>query len=453
MKSGKIYLILLFIAGISFGLFVHPPYLQNLTDSTITVVWKSADTNIGRVRYGLSTNYAREISETTPSTAHHLVLDQLLPDTVYHYQVISGQDTTEDATFFTRRPVSAPFRFLVYGDNRTDSAAHQAVVDRMFLTSPKPQLLLNVGDLTDNGTDEEYRTFFRIGGKIFNQAPFYPVLGNHDIRTLPNWFDFFYLPGNERWYHFLYGNAAFYFLDNYSDFSPGSEQYRWLLDQLLADSANPDIRHIFVTFHEPPFTTSARHSSNEQVQQYLCPLFERFQVRAVFNGHIHAYEHSLVNNIHYITSGGGGAPLHTQWDSIQPYTVYREANYQFVIVDVAGDLVTCQAVRADGSTMETFTLIPGVGETEKTDCRQTNLTAFICSLNRICLQFRLEKAAPIKLVLFDNQGRARLMVKQGWLASGEHRFLLNIGNLPAGNYFARLTTPENTATARLTLFK
>jgi hypothetical protein len=221
------------------------------------------------------------------------------------------------------------------------------------------------------------------------------VLGNHDIRTLPNWFDLFYLPGNERWYHFRYGNAAFYFLDNYSNFAPGSEQYRWLLDQLIADSANPDVRHIFVTFHEPPFTTSARHSNNQLVREYLCPLFERFRVRAVFNGHVHAYEHSLVNGIHYITSGGGGAPLHTEWDSIQPYTVYREANYQFVIVDVAGDLVIGTAVRVDGSTMETFTLITGVRESEKTDCQTTNLTAFICSHNQICLQFHLKKAAPI----------------------------------------------------------
>ncbi len=453
MKSGKIYLTLIFIAGTTFGLFVHPPYLQNLTDSTITVVWQTADTNIGRVRYGLSTNYPREIAETAPSTTHHLVLNQLLPDTIYHYQVISGQDTTEDATFFTRRPASAPFRFLVYGDNRTDSAAHQAVVDQMFLTSPKPQLLLNVGDLTANGTGAEYRTFFRIGGKIFKQAPVYPVLGNHDIRTLPNWFDLFYLPGNERWYHFRYGNAAFYFLDNYSDFAPGSEQYRWLLDQLLADSANPDVRHIFVTFHEPPFTTNASHSNNEQVRDYLCPLFERFCVRVVFNGHIHAYEHSLVNGIHYITSGGGGAPLHTQWDSIQPYTVYREAAYQFVIVDVAGDLVTGTAVRADGSTMETFTLTLGVQESEKTACRPTDLTAFICSSNQICLQFHLKKAAPIKLLLFDAQGRERLTVKQGWLAAGEHRFLINTANLAAGTYFARLKTPENTPTARLTVFK
>ncbi|NPV14280.1 hypothetical protein HPY86_05045 [candidate division WOR-3 bacterium] len=453
MASGKVYLVLLFIVGTAFGLFVHPPYLQNLTDSTITVVWQSAESNIGKVRYGLNTNYPLEISETAPTTAHHLVLNQLLPDTVYHYQVISGPDTTADATFFTRRSAPAPFRFLVYADNRTDSAAHQAVIDRMVLTSPPAQFVLNAGDLTDNGTVEEYRTFFQIEQALLRQAPLYPVLGNHDIRTLPNWFDNFFLPGNERWYHFQYSNAAFYFLDNYSDFAPGSEQYEWLLAHLLADSANPTIRHIFVTFHEPPFTTSSNHSNNEQVQEYLCPLFERFRVRAVFNGHVHAYEHSLVNGIHYITSGGGGAPLHTEWDSIQPYTVYREANYQFVIVDVAGDLVTCEVVRADGSIMETFNLIPGIGEDGNTSRLTTNLTAFLSSPNQICLKFHLKKASPIKLALFDPLGREQILLKQNWLASGEHRIHLNARNLTAGTYFALLQTPEDVHTARLTLLK
>ncbi len=453
MASCKVYLILLFIIGTSAGLFVHPPYLQNLTDSTITVVWQTADSNIGKVRYGLSTNYPLEISETAPTTTHHLVLNRLLLDTVYHNQVISGQDTSADATFFTRRSAPAPFRFLVYADNRTDSAAHQAVIDRMVLTSPPAQFVLNAGDLTENGTSGEYRTFFQIEQALLRQAPLYPALGNHDIRTLPNWFDLFYLPHNERWYQFQYSNAAFYFLDNYSDFAPGSEQYEWLLAHLRADSANPTIQHIFVTFHEPPFTTSANHSPNEQVQEYLCPLFERFRVRAVFNGHIHAYEHSLANGIHYITSGGGGAPLHTEWDSIQPYTVYREANYQFVIVDVQGDVVTCAVVRTDGSTMETFNLIPGVGESDRTDHLIPNLTATISSHNQICLKFHLKKASPIKLALFDPLGREQVLVKHGWLASGEHRINLNTGKLPAGNYFALLQTPENVHTARLTLLK
>ncbi len=58
-------------------------------------------------------------------------------------------------------------------------------------------------------------------------------------------------PGNERWFTLHYGNCAFYFLDNYSDHAPGTEQYEWFIAGLQADSANPQVRHILSYFTNP----------------------------------------------------------------------------------------------------------------------------------------------------------------------------------------------------------
>lgn len=433
--------------------FVRPPYLQNLTDSTLMVIWESADSCIGRVRYGFSTAYQFQVSESIPTTIHELQLKPLIPDTVYHYQVISGTDTTTDATFFTTCPPERPFRFLVYGDTRTDSAAHQAVVDQMALTNPPPRILLHVGDLTESGTTPEYQTFFQIEQAILSRSPVYPALGNHELRNLPNWFNYLYLPGNERWFTFHYGNCAFYFLDNYSDYAPGTEQYEWFIAGLQADSADPQIRHIFVLFHEPPYTTNAAHSGNQMVRDYLCPLFERFRVRAVFNGHIHAYEHSLVNGVHYITSGGGGAPLHREWGPEQPWTVYRETNYQFMVIDVADEIVTCRSVRADGSTMELFNLTPGITEETPKAGPKPKLTAIGSPANpAIELRFTLTEETKLKLTIIDPTGRERLLLARGKFCAATHTVTVAKNLLPAGPYFAVLKTPSAVHTARLTIF-
>jgi 3',5'-cyclic AMP phosphodiesterase CpdA len=239
----------------------------------------------------------------------------------------------------------------------------------MLLTSPISALALNTGDLTSQGSGSDYRTFFDIERGLIRRLPVYPTPGNHDTRMMANWFRFFALPNNERWYTLRYGNSAFHCLDNYSDYTPGSSQYCWLVSQLLADSADASIRHVFVWFHDPPYTTSAGHKSNTTVRKYLCPLFERFHVAMVFQGHVHGYEHSLVNGVHYIVSGGGGAPLHTRWNAARPRTVYREATYETVVVDVKGDSIRSVAVRPDGSEFDTLLLVQHAAAVERQEAR------------------------------------------------------------------------------------
>ncbi|RLC63774.1 MAG: hypothetical protein DRI01_04615 [Chloroflexi bacterium] len=114
----------------------------------------------------------------------------------------------------------------------------------------------------------------------------FPALGNHELNHA-NYFDLFYLPGNERWYSFDYGNAHFTCLqiDGFADYSIGSEQYNWL-EQDLA-STNQTWKFVF--FHFPPYS-SASHGSDLNVRAALQPLFEEHDVDIVFTGHDHSYE-------------------------------------------------------------------------------------------------------------------------------------------------------------------
>jgi hypothetical protein len=262
----RLFLLLVLTATASFGAFAKFPYLQNLTDSAIIVRWETPTAQDGKVEYGLTTGYGSEVVQSGSAVDHELTLTGLVKDTVYHYRAISGSDTSADAAFRSNVSADRPFRFFAYGDNRSDSAAHQSVVNRVLLQSPVPSLAVNVGDLTNDGSLPVYQTFFNVEQGLLGQLPLYPSLGNHDDGNMTNWFRFLALPNNERWYSFRYGNSAFHCLDVYSTYTTGSAQYNWLVSELQADSADPLVRHIFVFFHEPPYTTNTGHSSNMTVR-------------------------------------------------------------------------------------------------------------------------------------------------------------------------------------------
>ena len=69
------------------------------------------------------------------------------------------------------------------------------------------------------------------------------------------------------------------------------------------------------------------------------------------------------------------------------------------------------------------------------------------------ISFSLPSAEHTTLAVFDLLGRNVRTLVDGVLASGAHQVQLQANDLPSGIYFYRLTTPNNTATRRLTLVK
>jgi hypothetical protein len=450
--AGGLAAILLALASPAGATFAKHPYLQNLTDSSIVIRWQSAASQGGMVQYGLTDSYGIEADQGSPSIQHEVLLAPLMPDTLYHYRVISAADTSADAVFHTPVGIDRSFRFTVYGDDRTNHADHQRVVDQMGLVDPAPGFLLNVGDLTASGSVSDYATFFNIEGGLLSRETLFPALGNHDLSGLTNWTTFFALPNNERWYSFRYGNSVFHMLDNYSTYTPGSPQYEWFVNELEADSADVSIRHIFVDLHQPPYTTNLGHPSDTTVRQYLCPLFERFHVRAVFNGHVHCYEHSLVNDVHYVISGGGGAPLYDTWGPEQPWTVYREATLEFTLVEVRGDTVDVETVKPGGEVIDPFRIIRPQGPSAVPPAALAAKPGLRVLPNpsdgAIRFSFDLPAAGWTRLEVYDVEGRWIATVVDGELPAGERTVEWPGKGISAGAYFAVLRVPDRTETLR-----
>jgi len=335
---------------------IKGPYLQNVKDDGITVMWETNLFLPSRVDYGV-TSYEHSVVDTTATRIHEVRLSGLTPDTLYHYKVASEDAVSADSTFrtATEGPV---FSFLVYGDTRTFPENHRAVINAMIANNPGT-FVLHTGDIVDDG--EEYRNwkreFFDPASDLLRNTTLFTTPGNHEGDQV--WYyRFFDMPmensGTESYYSFRYGDSHFIGLNQYDDFVAGSAQYSWIESDLAA--AESSARWIFVFFHQPPYTSGSHAGESRALdtQTHLVPLFEQYGVDLVFSGHDHLYERSLKDCVSYIVAGGGGAPLSIPNQNYNPYQVYAERVHHHVKVDVLEDKVEVAAYRNDLSILDEF---------------------------------------------------------------------------------------------------
>lgn len=82
-----------------------------------------------------------------------MTLPGLQANTQYHYRVASVGDgetiASGDSTFQTAVAPGTPFRFVVYGDTRTQPQAHSQVVQG--IAGSHPRFVIHTGDLVEDG--------------------------------------------------------------------------------------------------------------------------------------------------------------------------------------------------------------------------------------------------------------------------------------------------------------
>ncbi len=336
---------------------VKGPYLQMVTPNSMVIMWET-DVDAGsRVVYGQAAPDEYSVENTDPVTIHEITLiDNLTADTKYYYKVTSDDVTSATYTFSTAPATARPFRFVAYGDTRTGYTDHTAVIQAIIGNDPKPEFVLNSGDLVNNGmVENEWEPqFFEPAHDLMVNTPMLPILGNHEYWGSGQiwFFDFFSLPNNEEWFAFSYGNARFIGLNTNVDYSPLSDQYDWLLNEFVSPEYTNATWH-FVYFHHPPYTATSNHSDEIDVQTYLVPKFELYGVDMVFNGHSHAYERYHHNGIYYIVTGGGGAPLaNLVTDTEEPIRQVGAKEYHYCIIDVNESYCDFIVKKIDGSVID-----------------------------------------------------------------------------------------------------
>jgi hypothetical protein len=321
--------------------FTRAPWIQDASPTTITVAWE-AGTSGGTQKLVWGLGAAQDHTTNAVNVSFNLYeakLTGLSSSSKFSYKVTSNSDVSAAGTFVTAPAGSAPFRFGVYGDNRTNSTDHASVVAAAVPFTP--DFMVNTGDLSDVNS---YTQFMQIENPLLANTPMFPVPGNHDVTT-------FFQYGFDRpnYYSFKWANAFYVMISTDDSYAVGSTQYNWVQAQLVAAKADPTVQWIFAVHHYPVYSSS-NHGSTPDMQTTLNPLFKQYGVDIVFNGHDHNYERLEKDGIVYIVAGGGGAPLYASGS--QPGTMYSESVNSLAMVDIDGGHLDLKAFRTDGTMMD-----------------------------------------------------------------------------------------------------
>ena len=383
--------------------FLIPPYIQNMKDDGLTIMWETAYPTYGRIIYGQNHQLKNSVIEDkVPSTMHEVKLVGLKADQSYNYRVECFNISSVEQTFRTNKPKDMPIKFIVYGDNRSFPKVHENLVKMM--AKENADLILNVGDVVSDGNakmqwiDEYFYPLRYISGSI----PTYISIGNHeyggywDTRIVPEFEKYVDNPLNstgstEYYYSIDYGNAHFIFLDiNKSvldeghGIAVGSPQYNWLVTDLK--KAKEKSEWIMILLHQPPYS-EVWYEGESQLRADIVPIIEANNVDIVFGGHTHDYERGLPhppydpktgkgNNAAYIVTGGGGANLdyhkYYEWEQIDyPDHEASQGNdeldageyyvYHYVVIEIDGKNLKFTARKmvgdgTDGGIIDEFKL-------------------------------------------------------------------------------------------------
>jgi len=346
---------------------IKGPYLQMLTTDGVTVVWETNAPAAGLVEYGPPGQWTHRAEAAQPNTIQEVRLTGLQAETTYHYRVVIGQTTVGPFPFQTAVKPETPYRFVVYGDSRTNPTIHAAIAEA--IAAHRPAFFINTGDLVSSGDIYEQwgPQHFEPLAKLTCSVPLYPVLGNHE-GSGKLYLQFFSLPPPEWYYSFSFGNAKFVVIDTnlrqLNWLAPDSEQIRWTVKELTDKKTT----WTFVSFHHPPFSSHPGRDPNPPFLRPLCSILEKHRVDVVFNGHNHNYERIYPmygqkrddqEGVHYVITGGGGAPLYPvegDW-----FTVTCEKVNNYTVVDVNGPVCTLVAYALDGRVLDRFSLCKDEG--------------------------------------------------------------------------------------------
>jgi predicted phosphodiesterase len=344
------------------------PYLQDLAPQSITVMWQMDE--LIPAKLIVEGPGGTRTQAVAPARISEARVDGLTPSSRYRYRVEVGDEVWR-GEFATAPPEGkdVPFSFVVVGDSRGGIQQHRRVVQRM--SQEVPDFVLGTGDMVDEGfRQDQWQEFFDVENEMFRDNVYFPALGNHDRqgrgRTADSYRAFFSVPENggdtERYYAFTYGSSRFLILDSNAYSFALTDQTAWIERELIAARQDSAIRHIFVVMHHPPFSISL-HGGAADLRERWTPLFEQYDVSAVFSGHDHVYSRAEQNAVHYFVSGGGGAPLYPRRPRSNPIDLAAVKKFERVLhylrVTVTGNRLEVTAIRADGTIIETTTWADG----------------------------------------------------------------------------------------------
>ncbi|TDQ80060.1 purple acid phosphatase family protein [Sphingobacterium yanglingense] len=293
----------------------------------------------------------------------------LKPGTVYAYRVGDGEHWSAWNQFRTA-DISGDFSFIYLGDAQNDLRSRWSrSIRRAFQQTPDARFIMHAGDLINrSNTDSEWGEWYEAAGFIHQMIPAVPTPGNHEytrdsLRQLvldPHWKVQFDLPTNGP----LNLQDAVYYLD-YQDLrviSLNSQlimldsvvaetQARWL-EEVLATSTK---KWNVVLMHHPVYST-AKNRDNTILRERFKPIFEKYGVDLVLQGHDHTYARGTAGRERpvYLLSVAGPKMYDSDSDRWMEVSASRTQLYQ--VIRVTDDKLHFSSYKLNGQLFDSFEL-------------------------------------------------------------------------------------------------
>jgi hypothetical protein len=260
---------------------------------------------------------------------------------------------------------SGVVRYLVGGDSRDDKA-HVLPWAFREAKSRGATAFLFLGDME---LTPQLDAHFNKQLPLLDPVPFYPVLGNHEVKLL----GFAPIGGKAALADYratflgtqrtpvqsafenkvvysvnLPGALHFVALDNVSQNGFGEDQLAWLAKDLEAARADAKIRHIVVGMHKPLAKNGvSTHGMDKDGEKGLADsaaaldLFVKAKVTLIVASHVHEFAHTAQGGIPMYITGGLGAPL----DNSGP----EHSFHHVLVLDVKDAGISVDVLRFDGT--------------------------------------------------------------------------------------------------------
>ena len=325
--------------------------------------------------------------------AHNrVVFDSLEPATEYIYRVGDGKQWSDWNSFRTADTSAAPFSFIYLGDSQDDGRSGWSLALRAAIArNPSARFIAFAGDLVEEGYDDALWDKWCLAHDFISAGvPVVPAPGNHDLFRSPTatdpihvlsvsalWNLHFALPMNGpdarelrgQAYYFDYQGVRFIVIDPNvwanQDFVRrkksriASRQLTWL-EAVLRNNPN---RWTIVMQHQPMYPIT--NKIVPEMQAALVPLYDKYGVDIVLQGHDHIYSrtHKLLagNKVsaadagtYYVTSVSGPKMYRYTKQNAELMEKVIENTQMFQTIDVSPHALTFHAYSIDGLTLDSF---------------------------------------------------------------------------------------------------
>ena len=328
------------------------------------------------LNWGTTESMGTEMNDPKKSNIHAFLLDGLMPNTTYFYQI---NDVGQIYNFTTMANIANTFKFMTssdphFGADNLNSTATNKILKQLIDPANGYQSFFMLGDMVEMGNNDEH---YKLACDTFSPAtthiPFRPIIGNHDVMFGGHkfWVDYFspdIIEDAPRDYFHIKVNGIHIFV---LDLEWGTESYTkaqkaWFENE-LEQNTDPDdwilvMNHCFY-YSSGYLVDGSEWWDQQDMIDTFTPVFKQYGIDLVFGGHNHIFEVLENDGIYYNIIGGLGGHPDTYYDKegVTGYpgtgSIYYSTDiFGFLEVDIQGDIANLAFRTPENQTVYNYTV-------------------------------------------------------------------------------------------------